>query len=105
MYAIIKTSGRQYKVEPGMMIEMNRLNAEPGEVVTLDDSVLMVKNEDDVNIGEPIVPGAKVELKVVEHYRGKKLIVFKMKRRKRYRVKKGHRQELTKVEVVDVKLA
>ena len=78
MYAIIKTSGKQFKVESGAILEVNRLAAEPGATVTLE---------------------------VKEHFRGPKLVVFKMKRRKRYRVKQGHRQDMTKVVVKDIAIA
>ena len=99
MYAIIKTSGKQYKVEVGSVLELDRVAAEAGQTIVLDDAVLMIGDGDKVTFGNPTVAGAKVTLEVKEHLRGPKLIVFKMKRRKRYRLKKGHRQELTKVEV------
>ncbi|MCK5803397.1 MAG: 50S ribosomal protein L21 [Lentisphaeria bacterium] len=105
MYAIIKAGGRQYKVEPGTVFEMNRLAIDEGETLMLDDSVLMVSKDDELTVGTPLVEGAKVELEVNEHFRGKKLIVFKMKRRKSYRRKNGHRQELTRVTVKDITLA
>lgn len=105
MYAIIKTSGKQFKVESGAILEVNRIDAEPGETITLADSVLMVQDGETVHLGTPTVPGATVTLEVKEHFRGPKLIVFKMKRRKRYRVKKGHRQDMTKVVVKDIALA
>lgn len=99
MYAIIKTSGKQYKVEAGTEIEVNRLAQEPGQEIVLNDAVLMISDNDNLTIGTPVVEGATVTLEVKEHFRGPKLIVFKMKRRKRSRVKKGHRQDLTKVVV------
>ena len=99
MYAIIGESGRQFRVQPGDVIAVNRMSENPGETVTLEDRVLMVRTDDEVMLGTPTVEGAKVELEIVEHYRGKKLIAFKMKRRKRCRRKKGHRQELTRVNV------
>ena len=102
MYAIIKTSGKQYKVEVGSVIEVNRIKADVDSTVELEDSVLLVSDGDKLTVGSPVVKGAKVVLKVVEHFRGKKLIAFKMKRRKRYRLTKGHRQELTKVEVKEI---
>lgn len=104
MYAIMKACGRQYKVEPGMTLDLDRLSADPGDTVVLDDAVLMLNNDGDIRIGDPVVAGAKVELEVDEHLRGNKLIVFKMKRRKRYRRKKGHRQELTRVTVKTITL-
>ena len=103
MYALIKTSGKQYKVEVGTVLELDRVAAEVGSTIELNENVLMVGDGDKVTIGTPLVAGASVTLEVKEHLRGPKLIVFKLKRRKRYRVKKGHRQELTKVEVKDIK--
>ena len=102
MYAIIKTSGKQYKVEVGSVIEVNRVKADADSTIELEDSVLLVSDGDKLTVGSPVVKGAKVVLKVIEHLRGKKLIAFKMKRRKRYRLTKGHRQELTKVEVKEI---
>ena len=102
MYAIIKTSGKQYKVEVGSVIEVNRVKADADSTIELEDSVLLVSDGDKLTVGSPVVKGAKVVLKVIEHFRGKKLIAFKMKRRKRYRLTKGHRQELTKVEVKEI---
>ena len=104
MYAIISTSGRQYRVEQGTVLELDRIQAEAGDTLTLEDSVLLVNNGEEVTVGSPVVPDAKVELEVIEHIRGKKLIVFKMKRRKRYRRKQGHRQELTRVAVKEITL-
>lgn len=105
MYAVIKLSGKQYKVEPGMVFETDRLAGNEGDSIVLEDDVLLVNDGEDVKVGTPSVPGAKVELEVVEHLRDKKIVVFKMKRRKRYRVKQGHRQELTRVEVKDISVA
>lgn len=103
MYAIIKTSGKQYKVEVGTVFDVDRVAANVGDVIDLKDSILMTSDNGNVAIGEPTVAGTvKVEIK--EHFRGPKLIVFKMKRRKRSRVKNGHRQEMTKLEVKDIVL-
>lgn len=104
MYAIIKNSGKQYKVEVGTVLDIDRQKAQPEETIVLQDSVLAVSDGDKLTVGTPVVAGATVTLKVVEHLRGPKLIAFKMKRRKRYRLKKGHRQELTKVEVKEITL-
>ena len=104
MYAIIKTGGSQFKVEPDMEFDINRLAGEPGETLTLDEQVLMLKTDSETHMGTPTVAGAAVDLEIVNHFRGKKIIVFKMKRRKRYRRKQGHRQELTRVRVRDIRL-
>ena len=105
MYAIIKASGKQYKVEVGSVVELDRQGAEVGETILLEDSVLLIGDGDKVTVGTPSVKGATVKLEVVDHFRGPKLIVFKMKRRKRYRNKQGHRQEMTRCEVKDIALA
>lgn len=104
MYAVIKLSGKQYKVEPGMVFETDRLDGDQGDSIVLDEDVLLVNDGQELKVGTPSVVGATVELEVVEHLRGEKLVVFKMKRRKRYRVKQGHRQELTRVAVKNINL-
>ena len=103
MYAIIKAEGQQFRVTPGMEIEMNRLEAEKGATVTLTDSVLLINNDGKLTVGAPVVPGATVELEVKDHVRDDKVTVFKFKRRHRYRRKAGHRQEMTKVVVKAIK--
>lgn len=95
MYAIIETGGKQIKVEEGQAIYVEKLDAEVGEQVTFD-KVLMVGGEE-LKIGTPHVEGATVVGKVEKHGRGKKIIVFKMKPKKNYRRKQGHRQPYTKV--------
>lgn len=97
MYAIIETGGKQLKVEEGQTLYIEKLNAEAGETVTFD-KVLFVGG-DDVKVGSPLVEGASVTAKVVEHGRGKKIVVYKFKKRKNYRRKQGHRQPFTKVTV------
>lgn len=104
MYAIIKTSGKQYKVEVGTKFEIDRIEGEVGSVVEFGD-VLLTSDGENLNVGTPTVAGAKVTAEITDHVRGPKLIVFKMKRRKRSRVKKGHRQELTRLTVKDIVLA
>ena len=104
MYAIINAGGTQFKVQPGMEFEINRLDGAPGDTLTLDDQVLMVKTDAETLVGSPAVANAAVDLEILEHFRGKKIVVFKMKRRKRYRRKQGHRQELTRVRVKDIRL-
>ncbi len=95
MYAIIETGGKQIKVTEGQEIYIEKLEAEAGETVTFD-KVLMIGG-DDVKVGAPLVEGASVSAKVEKHGRQKKIIVYKMKRRKNYRRKQGHRQPYTKV--------
>ena len=105
MYAIIRACGKQYRVEPGAVLDLDRLTGEPGQTVVLDDAVLLVNQDGAVTVGSPTVPGAKVSLEIADHLRGDKIVVFKMKRRKRYRRKHGHRQELTRVTVKDITLS
>lgn len=96
MYAVIVTGGKQYKVSEGDTIFVEKLEAQEGEVVTFD-TVLAVSDGDALTIGEPTVDGAKVTAKVVKQGKAKKIYVFKMKRKKNERSKKGHRQPYTKV--------
>lgn len=95
MYAIIETGGKQLKVEEGQEVFIEKLHAEEGETVTFD-KVLFVGG-DETKVGSPLVEGATVTAKVETHGRGKKIVVFKFKRRKHYRRKQGHRQPFTKV--------
>lgn len=96
MYAVIVTGGKQYKVSEGDSIFVEKLEAQEGDVVTFD-TVLAVSDGDALTIGEPTVVGAKVTAKVVKQGKAKKIYVFKMKRKKNERSKKGHRQPYTKV--------
>lgn len=95
-YAIIAAGGTQLRVEPGRFYDINRLPVEADEKITIDD-VLMVENDGDLSIGQPLVKGATVSGTVVSHLRGKKVIVYKMQPKKKTRKKRGHRQELTRV--------
>ena len=102
MYAVIESCGRQYKVTEGDVIFFEKLDAEEGKKVTFD-KVVLVSEEGKVQVGSPYVKGVKVEGKVVAHGKGKKIIVFKMKAKKNYRRKQGHRQPYTKVEITAIK--
>ena len=102
MYAVIETGGKQYRVQVGQSLDVERLPVEAGGDVEID-RVLMVGGEDaGVRIGTPTVEGARVVATVSEHHRGEKLIIFKMKAKKRYRRKTGHRQELTRLTIKDI---
>lgn len=101
MYAIIVTGGKQYKVAEGDTLFIEKLDAEEGAAVTFDQ-VLMAGNGEDVKVGAPTVEGATVEAKVVKNGKAKKIYVYKMKRKKNYRRKKGHRQPFTKVEITKI---
>ena len=104
MYAIIESCGKQYKVQEGEVVFFEKLDAEEGKKVTFD-KVVLVSEEGKVQVGNPYVKGVKVEGKVISHGKAKKIIVFKMKPKKNYRRKQGHRQPYTKVEITSIKLA
>jgi len=101
MYAIFEAKGKQFRAEPDMTLRIPSLDAEPGERVTFDQ-VLLAERDDTVIIGQPSLEGASVATEVVRHGRGEKIIVFKMKRRKGYRRKQGHRQGFTEIRIVDI---
>ena len=101
MYAIVEIAGQQFKVEKDQQIFVHRLELKEGAKVDFEN-VLLIDNGGKVNVGAPAVKGAKVTAKVLEHLKGDKVIVFKKKRRKGYRVKNGHRQYLTKLEIVKI---
>jgi len=98
MYAVIETGGKQYKVSEGDVIFVEKLDVAEGESVTFD-KVLVVADGENVNVGTPAVAGATVTAKVEKQGKAKKIYVFKMKRKKNYRRKKGHRQPFTKVTI------
>lgn len=98
MYAVIETGGKQYKVSEGDVLFIEKLDVAEGDTVTFD-KVLVVANGDTVNFGAPSVTGATVTAKVEKQGKAKKIYVFKMKRKKNYRRKKGHRQPFTKVTI------
>ncbi|MEJ8554266.1 50S ribosomal protein L21 [Tepidibacter sp. Z1-5] len=96
MYAIVETGGKQYRVSEGDVIFVEKLEANAGEVVTLD-KVLVCSKDGNLVVGNPVVDGAKVEAKVLEQGKAKKVVVFKYKPKKDYRRKQGHRQPYTKL--------
>ncbi len=101
MYAVIRTGGKQYTVHEGDTLDVESLRAEPGEEVELGE-VLMVGDGAEVRIGRPLVEGARVVAGVVEHGKGKKIIVFKYKSKTRYRRKTGHRQQFTRLAIKQI---
>ena len=103
MYAIVRTGGHQYRVAPGDTIEVEKLDAEKGAQVELTE-VLMVSGDNGVQVGTPLVEGARVLATVVSQGKGEKLIVFKFKPKKRYRRKTGHRQSLTRIAITEINL-
>ncbi len=101
MYAIIETGGKQYKVSEGDVVFIEKLDVEEGASITFD-KVLMAGEGDAVKVGTPVVEGATVTANVLKNGKAKKVIVFKMKRKKNERKKKGHRQPYTKVQITAV---
>lgn len=101
MYAIIETGGKQYKVAEGDVVFIEKLDVNEGDTVTFD-KVLMAGEGADVKVGTPVVEGATVTAKVLKNGKAKKVLVFKMKRKKNERKKRGHRQPFTKVEITAV---
>ena len=114
MLAVIKTGGKQYKVAPGDKIQVEKLDAQQGQGVVFDEVLLIAADERgkkiqtdadkgaEVKIGQPLVEGAKVEAKVLEQGRDDKVIIYKYKAKKRYSVKRGHRQPYTMVEITKI---
>jgi large subunit ribosomal protein L21 len=101
MYAIVETGGRQYRVSPGDRVDVEKLAGEVGETVMLTD-VLMLGEGAAVTVGTPKIALARVEAKITAQKRGKKIIVFKFKRRKNFRKKRGHRQSLTSLSIIGI---
>ena len=102
MYAVIETGGKQYRVAAGDTLEIERLETEAGKPHTFD-RVLLVENDGKISVGTPTVSSATVVADVTQHLRGGKTIAFKMKRRKGYHRTVGHRQELTRVKITEIK--
>lgn len=101
MYAVIKTGGKQYRVAQGDRLRVEKLAGNVGDTVSLPE-VLLVGQGDGVKVGAPLVSGAKVEAKIIAQDRGKKIIIFKFRRRKNYRRKTGHRQPFTALEITGI---
>ena len=101
MYAVIQTGGKQYRVQQGDVIFVEKIDAQADEAVTFDE-VLLVGNDGETKIGTPVVAGAKVEGKVLAQVKSKKIVVYKYKAKKNERKKQGHRQPYTKVEITAI---
>jgi large subunit ribosomal protein L21 len=101
MYAVIKSGGKQYRVESGKPVRVETLAADVGAAVAFEE-VLLVGNGDSVKVGAPLVSGAQVKGTVVAHGRGEKANIFKMRRRKHYQKSQGHRQNYTEVRIDDI---
>ncbi|MCB9637922.1 MAG: 50S ribosomal protein L21 [Myxococcales bacterium] len=101
MYAVIQTGGKQYRVKEGDLFFVEKLPAEKNEKIVFD-SILMVSDDNSAQIGTPILEGARVACEVVEQFRAKKILVYKFKRRKKYRNRQGHRQYHTRLRVLEI---
>ena len=104
LYAIAETSGQQFWFEENKYYDIDRLNAQEKDKITLD-KILLIKKDDSISIGTPYIKNAKIELEVISHKRDKKIIVYKMRPKKKTRKKMGHRQELTRVMVKSISIA
>lgn len=98
MYAVIETGGKQYRVSSGEKLKVEQLAADIGSQITID-KVLMVADGDKISIGKPLVNGAKVQATVINHGRGEKVKIFKLRRRKHFKKQQGHRQNFTEIQV------
>ena len=101
MYAVVEIAGQQFKVEKDQKVYVNRLEGKEGSKISFDN-ILMLDNSGKIVVGDPVVKGASVEAKIVKHLKDDKVIVFKKKRRKGYKVKNGHRQALTQIIVENI---
>jgi large subunit ribosomal protein L21 len=104
MYAVLKTGGKEYRVSKGDLVRVEKMEGNVGDPVTLKE-VLMVSQEGDIQVGTPLLANATVTGEIVQHIKGKKVLIFKMKRRKNYRRLRGHRQTYTYVKVNDISVA
>lgn len=102
-YAIIELCGKQLKVEAGRYYEVDRIHQEVNSEITID-KVLLINHEDNIHVGRPYIENATVKGTILSHYRGKKVIVYKMRPKKKTRKKRGHRQELTRVMIDSISL-
>ncbi|MCB9081562.1 MAG: 50S ribosomal protein L21 [Lewinellaceae bacterium] len=101
MFAIVTIAGQQFKVEEGQQLFVHQLSANAGDSVTFDE-VNLIDRDGNVSVGKPTLSAAQVKATVIEHQKGNKVIVFKKKRRKGYRVKNGHRQSFTKIQIESI---
>jgi large subunit ribosomal protein L21 len=103
MYAIVEISGFQFKAEKNAVLRVPLLNtAQPGQILEFD-RVLLLRNEEEILVGQPVVEGAAVIAEVIEHGKGKKVVIFHTKKRKGYRVKKGYREQFTNIKVTEIR--
>lgn len=102
MQAVIRTGGKQYSVSAGDVIEVEKLAGEPGDEIELNEVLMVSPDKGDAQVGTPVIEGAVVKAKIIGEKKGKKIVVFKFKRRKDYRNKNGHRQRYTTLEITDI---
>jgi large subunit ribosomal protein L21 len=103
MYAVVKTGGKEYRISQGDLIRVEKMEGKVGDQVTMKD-ILMVSHEGQVQVGNPLLANAVITGEIVQQVRGKKVLIYKMKRRKNYRRTKGHRQTYTYIRVNDISL-
>lgn len=104
MYAVIRSGGHQYRVEPGAVVDVERLPVEEGKQFQIEEVLLVVPDSGDVTIGKPVVTGAKVNVTCVSQYRARKIFVWKYKPKKHYRLRRGHRQSYTRLRIDSITL-
>jgi large subunit ribosomal protein L21 len=104
MYAIVKAGGKQYKVSPGDIVKVDKIEGEAGKNLVFEDILMVVDDNDRIEIGRPILTDVKVSGEITKQTKGEKIIVFKSKKRKGYRKKTGHRQLLTEVKIKEIHL-
>jgi large subunit ribosomal protein L21 len=102
-FVIVEQGGKQYRVAEGKTVEVDRLSNEVGETITLEEVLLSV-NDGKIAVGTPLIEGAKVQAKVIDHFKGRKILVFKYRPKQRYRVKNGHRQQYTRLLIESIEL-
>lgn len=102
MHAVVKTGGKQYRVKEGDVFFVEKLPGEAKSQVTLDEVLLISKDGGEASVGAPFIQGASVKCEVVEQFRAKKVLVYKFKRRKKYRKRQGHRQHYTRLRVLEI---
>lgn len=105
MYAVIDYKGKQYKVEEGKNIKVAKTEGNPGDMVTIDQVTMLKRDDVDVAVGTPYIEGAKVEAKILKNGKDKKVVVFKYRPKKGYRVKNGHRQDYTLISIEKIEEA
>jgi len=104
MYAVVKTGGKEYRVSEGDIIQVEKINGKKGDKVILNE-VLMISNGDKIEIGKPLLPNAKVIGEIMKEAKGKKILTYKMKKRKNYRRMKGHRQIYTYLKINEISVS